>query len=125
MEHVHVLLVRASGKGFPHRAAEVASPVAGQFAFFSVLYVEEVAVFPVRVRAGLLEPFMFIGTVVYHQVHENVHTAFFCLFQQVVHILHGAEGGVDFIVIRDIITLVCKRRCIDGGNPDDVHTQIL
>lgn len=48
VEHVHVLLVRASGKGFPHRAAEVASPVAGQFAFFSVLYVEEVAVFPVR-----------------------------------------------------------------------------
>ena len=99
VEQVHILLVRTAGKGFPYGAAEITSPVAGQFSFFSILYVEEIAVLPVRVSAGFLEPLMFVGTVVYHQVHKNIHAAFFCFFQQKVHIFHGAEGRVYLIVI--------------------------
>ena len=115
-----------AGQLLPAGAAEVAAPVGGQgLAFLPVTDVEILAVLAVGILAGLLEPLMLIGAVVHNQVHDNVHIPLLGLCQQAVHILHGAENGVDIVVVGDIVTLVSQRGAIDGGQPDDIHAQVL
>src|SRR5699024_6651618 len=60
MKYMKILFIRMAGKRFPHRAAEIASPVAGRPAVFPVFYIEKVSIFTVRILAGLLKPFMFV-----------------------------------------------------------------
>ena len=68
---------------------------------------------------------MFVGAVVDYQVHEDVHIPFFGLGQEPVHVLHGAETGVDIIIIGDVVAFVRQRGGVAGGEPDDVHAQVL
>ena len=83
------------------------------------------AVLSVRVFAGFSKPFVFVGAVVDHQIHKYVHIAFFRLCDQALHIRHGAEAGIDAVVIGNIIALVGQRRAIAGRQPEDIHTQLF
>ena len=68
---------------------------------------------------------MFIGTVVDHQIHQNVHIPFFGLGDQPFHVFHRTETGIDVIVIRDVVPLIRQRGGIAGGEPDHVHAKLL
>ena len=68
---------------------------------------------------------MFVGAVVYNQIHQNVHAALLSFCNQAVHIFHGAKAGVNVIIIGNIVALVCQRRAIARGKPDDIYAKIL
>ena len=126
MKDVEIDFVVAAGQLIPAGAAEIAAPVAGQgIALLVVLNIEVLAVFPVGVGAGLLEPLVFVGAVVDHQVHDEVYVPFFGLGQQLVEVGHGPEAGVDVIIVGNVVALVRHGRGIDRTEPDDVHAQLL
>ena len=114
-----------AGKLFPDRASEIGPPVAGEFSVPDLFYIEKSAVFSLWIPAGFFEPEVFIGAVIYHQVHDDIHVSSAGLLQQAVHVLHAAEAGVYSVVIRYVIALVCQGRNIDGREPDDIHAQIF
>src|SRR5699024_8141509 len=76
MENMHILLVWMPRERFPYRTAEIAPPIAGEVSLFPFFYIEKIAVFPAAVSAGFFQPFMFIGTVIYHKIHQNIHITF-------------------------------------------------
>ena len=125
MKHMKILFIRMAGKRFPHRSAEIASPVAGRPAVFPVFYIEKVSIFTVRILAGLLKPFMFVRTVVHHKIHQDIHISFFRLFDQALHVFHSSETGINAVIIRDIVSLIRKGRFINWRKPDDIHAEIL
>ena len=111
MEIVQILM---AGHRLPGAAAEVGAQIVGRIAVFALAEIEILAVLPFRVSQCLLEPGMLVGAVVDDQVHDNVHVPLFRLGQQLVEFLHGAEGGVDAIVVRNVVALVHKGRGING-----------
>ena len=121
MENMHILLVRVSRERFPYGTAEITPPVAGKFSLFPVLDIEKIAVFSIWSFTGFFKPFMLVGTVVYHQVHQDIHLTFICLSDQFVHIFHSTESRINIIIIGNVISLVCKGGRIDRGNPQDIH----
>ena len=66
-----------------------------------------------------------VGAVVQHQVQNDGDMAFFALGDQLLHVLHGAEDGVDGTVIGDIIAVVHLGRGEHRGQPDAVDAQLL
>ena len=118
---MHILLIRMSRERFPYRTAEITSPVAGKLAFLPVLDIEEISVFsaaraappanraerPAANASSKAVPFfliisktlMFIGTVIYNQVHKDIHIPFLCFFDELFHIFHGAEGRVNTVIV--------------------------
>ena len=123
---MEIIRVVCAGHFFPDTASKVGAPVAGRLAvFLSFPEIKIIPVFPLRIRQGFLKPFMLIGTVVYHQVHQDVHIPLLCLLQQFLHVRHGSENGINVVIIRDIVSLVHKGRPVDGGDPDNIHPQIF
>ena len=53
----------------------------------------------IRIFAGLLKPDVLIGTMVDHQIHDNMQSAFFRLPQKLVHVVHRAEPGIDPVIV--------------------------
>ena len=121
---MQVLLV-CSGQVFPDRTAEVRAPVGRKLPVLLIPQIEEVAVFAVWILAGLFEPFVFVGTVIDHQIHQDVHISFFGFCDQLFHIFHCTEARVDIIVIGNIISFVGQWRRVAGGEPDNVYSQVL
>ena len=62
---------------FPHRSAEKACPVIRHFAVFAALPNVIVAVRIVDAAAALFKPFVFVGRMIYNQVHDDLYVAFF------------------------------------------------
>ena len=87
--------------------------------------IEVLSVFPLGVCAGLFEPFVLVGTVVYDQVHDDVEVPFFGLQEKAVHILHGTEARVYIIVIGDVVPLVGQGRAVDRRQPYNIHAEIF
>ena len=114
MKYVQVLPVCAR-QVFPHGTAEVGAPVGGKLPLLLAPQIKEIAVFSVRILAGFLKPLVFIGTVIHHQIHQDIHIPLFRLRDQPIHVLHRAETRIDPVIIRNIITLIRKRRWITGG----------
>ena len=125
MEHMEVELVRA-GQFLPAGAAEVGPPVGGQTSVRILIpEIEELSVLSLRIRAGLLKPLMLIGAVIDHQVHQDIHVPLLRLGDQLLHVRHGAEPGVNVVIIRDIVSLIGKGGFIDRGKPENIHSQVL
>ena len=126
MKNMEILFVRMPGKRLPHRTSEIAAPVAGKgLPLFSVPDVEKVSVFSIRILHCFLKPFMLIGTMVHHKIHQNVHIPFFCFHDQPLHVLHGTKARINAVIVRNIIALICQRRFVHGGNPHNVYPQFL
>ena len=68
---------------------------------------------------------MLIGAVIYHQIHHDGHAAPFALGDQAIHVLHGAEAGVDVVIVGNIIALIRHRRTVHRRKPENFHTQRL
>ena len=73
--------------------------------------------------AALLEPHVFIGGVVHHQVHEHPHSPLMGPVQHLSEHLQVAVVRVDVHVVGDIIAKVCVGRGIERRKPYGVHVQ--
>ena len=126
VEGVEIDLVRVARQQLPAGAAEVAAPVAGiGLALMPVADVKELPVGPVRVLAGLPEPFVLVGAVVHHQVHHDLQVPVLRGGQQAVHVLHRPEARVDVEIVRDVVALIRQGRAVDRREPDHVRAQGL
>ena len=107
----------------PGRAGKERSPVVGRPAAAVVL--PEKIVFPVGGAGlqGLSVPDVFIGGVVYYQIHNQPHPPAMYLVKQLHEILHGSKLFHDFVIIPDVITVVIIGRIVDGRQPQGVHSQ--
>ena len=125
MEDVHIELVRAR-QLLPAGSAKIGPPVGGKLPLgILVPQVEEAAVLSVRILAGLPEPLVLIRAVVDHQVHQDRHVSLLGLRDQLFHVFHGAESGVDRVVVRNIISLIRERRLVDRREPHNIDSQVL
>ena len=109
----------------PGGTAEAAAPVVGLFAVFGIF--PDIVV-PVKIIFGfaaLHKPAVFIGGVVYHQVHYQLQTSFVHLGNHPVKILHGSELRHDILIIGDIIPVVIVGGFVNGGQPDYIRAQFL
>ena len=113
MKDMKILFVRARER-FPYGTAEAGAPVAGPSVFL-VGKVKKLSVRTVRILFCRFKPGMLVGAVVDHQIHQQIHTALFCLGDQFVHIFHGAEPWIDGVIIGNVVALICQGRFIDRG----------
>ena len=97
VKNMQIKFIRA-GKRIPHGAAETGTPVAGASVFF-VRQIEKIAVGSVRILFRRLKPGMFVGAVIDHQIHQQIHSPFFCLCDQFIHILHRPKAGIDGVIV--------------------------
>ncbi|MOA29691.1 hypothetical protein D3C78_1507230 [compost metagenome] len=70
----------------------------------------EVAVRVIETAAGLLEPLVFDGGVIDHDVEHQLDTAFASLGDQQLAVSHGPVARVDGVVIADVIAVIALRR---------------
>ena len=69
----------------------------------------EVAVRPVGVGAGRLEPRVLVTGVVHDEVDDHADTAFVRLVEEVVEVLDGTGLGKDVVVVGDVVAAVAQR----------------
>ena len=98
MENMQILFI-CSWKIFPYRSAEIRTPVSWKFSFFLVTQIEEITIFTIRILTCFFKPFMFIRTMVYNKIHQNVHISLLSLSNQFIHICHGSEARINIIII--------------------------
>ena len=84
-----------------------------------------VAVRPLRVRPGLLEPVVRVGGVVERVVDDDAHVALVGATNEFAELLDRAELGQDGAEIRDVVSAVAKRRLVDRRKPQGVDAQPL
>ena len=125
VKYMQIQLVRA-GQFVPAGSAKIGPPVGRKPALrVLVPQIKEFAVLSVRILAGLSKPLVFIGAVVDDEIHQDRHPSLPCLRDQLLHVLHGAESGIDRVIVGYIITFIRQRRLIDRRQPDDIDAQIL
>jgi hypothetical protein len=112
-----IIEVFKSGNRFPGAATKIATGVTGRQTVFTFAEIEILTIFSERILQCLLKPLMMIGAMIDYQIHDNVNIPLFCLPEQLVELLHGTECRVDSVVIGNIISLINKRRTIDGRYP--------
>ena len=49
---------------------------------------------------------MFVGSMIYNQVHDEFEISLFCFCQKLFHVFHGTVFGIYFPVSADIIAVV-------------------
>ena len=98
MEYMEILLI-GSRQILPYRTTEIGAPVGRQFPFFLISQVKIFSVLSIRIFTGFFEPFMFIGTMVYNQIHQDVHISLLRFRDQFIHIFHGSETRINIIII--------------------------
>ena len=98
MKNMQILFI-CSRKIFPYRSAEIGTPVSWKFSFFLITQIEEITIFTIRILTCFFKPFMFIRTVVYNKIHQNVHISLLSLSNQFIHICHGSEARINIIII--------------------------
>ena len=102
-------------------------PVPGARDFVPALP-EDVAVpfrAPRQCTEGCPEPFVLIGRVVWHQVHDDLHAAAVSILQHRIEVGQGTEEGVHLAVVCNVVPAVGLRRLIKRRQPDGVHSQLL
>ena len=124
MERMKIIQISA-GHRFPDTTAEVAAPVIGRLAIYAFFKIEIVRIGSVGVLQRFLKPLMFIGAVIDHQIHQDRDVSFFGFGDQFLHVFHSAEAGIDLIIVRDIIALICQRGLVAGRDPDDINPQFF
>ena len=115
----------STGYRFPYTASKVTAPVVRWLTIDSFFEIEIFAVGAIWILQRFLKPFVFVRAVIDDKIHQNRQISFPGLGNQFVHIVHRAETGIDLIIVRNIITLVCQRGLVAGGQPEDVHPQVF
>ena len=110
----------------PNAASEIGSPVGGQTSILRCVHnIEVLSIGSIRVFTGFLKPLMFVRAMVDYQIHEKIHVPLAGFCNKLFHLFHGSEPGVNVIIIRNIVPLICQRRAVNRRNPDNIHSQLL
>ena len=115
----------------PRRVAKPRLPVIRRLAFirrclaFAIAPDVPVAFGIVARRTGLEKPFVLVGGVVDHVVHDHADVALLCFGDKVVEIRHAAVERIDGGVIGDVVAVVDARRGIHGRDPDGVDAEVM
>ena len=123
-KHMQIIQIRPRHR-LPCASAEIGTVIARLLAVFPFYKMKISRIFPVRIFQRPLKPLMLVRTVVYHQIHQDIHAALLRLSEQLVELLHRAEFFCDLVIIGYIISLVHKRGLIHRGKPDNVNSQIF
>src|SRR5690606_10842913 len=78
-----------------------------------------------RGSAGSLEPGMLIGGMVNYQLIDHYQVPFVRFLQQLTELPYVPVGGVDPVIIRDVVSVVAKRRWKERKKPDRRNAQVL
>ena len=97
-EKMQIIHVRSRHR-FPDAASKIGTPVIWHSSIFSFHEVKISGIFPVRILQCLLKPFMFVRTMIHHQIHDHIHIPLLCLRQKFIKVLHGAKFFSDIIII--------------------------
>jgi len=71
-----------------------------------------------------LEPGVLVGSMVWHQLDQNLERALMRLCNQLLEILHVAVHRVDAAVIADVVTVIAQRRWGNRQQPDSIHAKV-
>ena len=109
----------------PSTSGKAGAPVIGKLAVFAfppdvVITVRIVNGFP-----ALNKPGMLVGSMVYHQIHNEAEAVGMGRGQHLIKILHRAKFLHDGLIIADIVAIVIVRRLVNRRKPDHVHTELL
>ena len=63
--------------------------------------------------------------MIHDKVHQNADAAFFCLRNQLLHVLHRSKRRVDIHVIGNIVSVIHHRGCKHRTEPDDIGSQLF
>ena len=63
--------------------------------------------------------------MVNNKIQKDIHVTFFGFGQKAVHVFQCSENRIDVVIIRDVVSLIGKRRRVAWGDPYDVDTQIF
>ena len=102
----------------PGRAAELGFPVVRL-----VAPDVEVTIGIVEAAARLLEPFVFDGGVVDHDIEHQLDATLGGFADQQVAVGHSAVAGVDGVVVADVVAVVALGRTQERGDPQAIHAQ--
>ena len=121
------MLIRVLAKAGPAGAAELRLPV-GRFAQLTILGVfagANIEVIPVLALTGerTLEPLMLGRNMVEHHVEHDAHTVLGEGGNHLFDVLHGAQVGVDGVVVGDVVAIVVLRGGEERVEPHHVHAQ--
>ena len=72
---------------------------------------------PLRAAFGALEPVVLIGCVVGDELRDHPQIASFGFLHEAAEVLHGAKGGVDGAVVRDVVAVVAAGARIERHQP--------
>ncbi len=73
---------------------------------------------------GFDEPWVLVGGVVDDQVHEDLDAASVGRGEQLVEVGEGAKGGVDVLVVADVVAVVVLGRAVDRAEPEHVDPEL-
>ena len=85
----------------------------------------EVAVRPLGVAPGLLEPLMLVRGVVEREVDDDPHVALMRLRHELLELVERAELGKDRVVVGDVVAAVAQRRREERRDPERIHPEPL
>jgi len=68
---------------------------------------------------------MFVGSMVYHEIENQSHTAGMAGFDQVLDIGDGSVGCVDGFVVRDVVAHVVLGTVVHWGEPYNVNSETV
>ena len=111
-------------KGCPGAVCEEIAPVVGDFSILFPRADDVIILIFLLPGQGSLEPLMLVRGVVDDQIHNNADATLFCLRHQQVKFLHGAETGLNGLVISDVVAVVVIGAEVDGREPDGIDPQI-
>ena len=127
IEQGSAVLIRVLAKAGPAGAAELRLPV-GRFAQLTVLGVfagANIEIIPVLALTGerTLEPLVLGRNMVEHHVEHDAHTVLGEGGNHLFDVLHGAQVGVDGVVVGDVVAVVVLRGGEERVEPHHVHAQ--
>ncbi|MPM42635.1 hypothetical protein SDC9_89302 [bioreactor metagenome] len=125
VEGMEIVIVFFSRNFFPDAASEDGAPVVRRV---SVLAFSEYIIIPIFAfwfAQSLLEPGMFIRSMVHDQIQDDADVTLFGFIQQFLKISHRTELGLDPLVIGNVIAIVYHRRSEDRTDPQHRDPQFL
>src|SRR5436305_5593094 len=71
------------------------------------------------------KPWMLVGCMIDHQLRDHPDPAIMRLAQKYLEVLERAVIRVNVRIVADIVTVIFKRRRIEGQQPESGHSEIL
>ena len=109
----------------PGAAPEIGLQVVGRAAVFAGTPDVEIPVGACLAAARLLEPAVFIGSVVDHQIHNDPDAPRPALGQQLLHLVHGAVFRGNIVVIRNVVAVVRIGGTVNRAEPEHIDAQFF